>query len=56
MRVEENILVVPNAETPALRYNSTDPATVAQRDNTVVAAQDFDAEEVRAIAAAAGRR
>jgi hypothetical protein len=56
MRVEENILVVPSAETPALRYNSTDPATIAQKSNTVITTQEFAAARVQAIAAAAGPR
>lgn len=32
--VEKNVLVSPDSDTPAIRYNSTDPKTIRQADNT----------------------
>lgn len=47
VRVEKNVLVTANAETPPIMYNSTDPATIEKVDNQVVVEKDFDRESVK---------
>lgn len=44
--VRDNTLVVPDADTPPLRFNSTNPETIQQQANHVVKAEDFDAATV----------
>jgi len=44
--VRENLLVVPTAEAPPLRYNRTDPATIQQIDNRVVPRSEFDPQTI----------
>lgn len=40
--VKNNVLVIPDANTPPIRYNRTAPETIHQRGNTVVEAASFD--------------
>jgi len=42
MTVRENVLVVPTAATPPIRYNNTDPRTVKQVENRFVSQAQFD--------------
>jgi hypothetical protein len=52
--VRDNVLVVPNQNTPEIRYNNTDPKTIRQSGNTIVNQRGFEAGRHRAIIAAAG--
>jgi hypothetical protein len=42
LTVEDNTLVVPNADTPPLAYNNTDPQRIAQSRNRVLLPKDFN--------------
>jgi hypothetical protein len=42
MTVQGNTLVLPDSDTPPLRFNSTDPQTIQTVDNTIVTRQEFD--------------
>ncbi len=46
MSVRDNLLVVPTKVTPMIRYNSTNPDTIQQAGNRIVAAAEFDATQV----------
>jgi len=38
--------VLPNGETPTIRYNRTEPETIQQVENRVMPSREFDASEV----------
>jgi hypothetical protein len=52
--VRENVLVVPDHDTPLIRYNSTDPNLILQTDNAVVERPALDPGRHRSIIEAAG--
>jgi hypothetical protein len=47
VRVEKNVLVTKDAQTPPIAYNSTDPATIEKIDNQVVVEAEFDRTSVK---------
>jgi hypothetical protein len=47
MTVRGNTLVTPTPDTPALRYNNTNPQTIQQIDNRALVQTEFDATTVR---------
>ncbi|HEV7280154.1 MAG TPA: right-handed parallel beta-helix repeat-containing protein [Pirellulaceae bacterium] len=47
VRVENNVLVTPNAQTPPIAYNATDPDTIEKVDNRVVVEREFDRGAVK---------
>jgi hypothetical protein len=52
--VSDNVLVVPDQNTPEIRYNSTDPKTIRQSGNTIANQRGFEAGRYRTIIDAAG--
>jgi hypothetical protein len=46
VKVRQNTLVVPTADTPSVRYNSTDPQDIEQLENRVVPQAEFDATTI----------
>jgi len=48
------VLVVPDTDTPEIRYNSTNPETIRQTGNEIINQQAFEAARYRAIIDAAG--
>ena len=51
--VEKNVLVLPDTETPPVRYNSTDPNTIRQVDNTIIEQAAFDQASYQSLIDAA---
>jgi hypothetical protein len=47
MTVRDNTLVTPATDTPALRYNNTNPQTIQQIDNRVLPRSEFDGASIR---------
>lgn len=47
VRVEKNVLVVSDAQTPPIAYNSTDATTIEKVDNQVVVEKEFDRASVK---------
>src|SRR5262249_29991587 len=52
--LRKNALVVPDTDTPEIRYNSTDPQTIRQFDNAIVEQQALELSRYRSIIDAAG--
>ena len=52
--VRDNVLVIADPKTPAIRYNRTDPKTITQVDNQIVPAKSFKVDAVARIRDAAG--
>lgn len=46
MTVRDNTLVLPNSETPAVRYNRTEPETIRLIGNRIAPSHEFDASQV----------
>ena len=46
LTVRNNVLVVPSAETPPYRYNSTDAETIEKIDNQIIVQAEFNADQV----------
>lgn len=47
VETRNNVLVVPNAETPPIRYNSTAEQTIAKIDNRTIVEKEFDPSSVK---------
>jgi len=52
--VRDNVLVVPDTDTPEIRYNSTNPETIRQTGNAIINHQAFESARYRAMIDAAG--
>ena len=52
--VRDNVLVVSDDQTPAIRYNRTDPQKITQADNKIIPSKSFDVGSVSRIRDAAG--
>jgi hypothetical protein len=52
--VRENVLVIPDTDTPEIRYNSTDPKTIRQSGNAIVEQRTLELSRYRSIIDSAG--